>query len=77
MKKRRIFTLAIAFLLTSSSTSIWATSTDIALEEECQNMAFEQQIPEEDLETFIADCMTAEIKNTETHQEESNQPVQE
>lgn len=78
MKKRRIFALAIAFTLASCASPLWATPTEeISIEEECQNLAIEQQIAEEELEAFMAECITAEpeAEAPETEQEET-QPAQ-
>lgn len=75
MKKTRIFALAIAFALTTSVTPLWATPTEeISIEEECQNLAIEQQIAEEELEAFMAECITAEpeAEAPETEQEETS-----
>ncbi|BHH86115.1 hypothetical protein [Desulforhopalus sp. 52FAK] len=77
MKNRLISALAMAFIVASSVTPVWASTSNAELEEECQLMAFEQNIPEEDIEQFIADCLMSVpvVEDNENGQEEVEQIV--
>ena len=77
MKKRLTITLAIAFIVAISANSVWASSQDMAAEEECRALAIEQEVSAEEIQQFMADCIEElSSEDDEKDQEDTEKPNQ-
>ena len=58
--KKLISTLTFSFLFISSAAFMYVTKVHASVDEYCLNLALEQQIADDEIEGFLADCVLIE-----------------
>ncbi len=73
---KKLITLAAALTIMLTAPAVWATEQDGPAEDDCRAMAVEQNIPEDEVEQFVADCL-ADLAKTESGEQNEEAPVKE